>query len=463
MKRRITDLLARHRSLLLRLPFAVLVFPALPAEPLSPVEYSWDNPAFRERFTATYGVLSAAEPPVDPADRTFLREQVLPRIGTAPEEARQLVAERLQESASPALYFLLGNLNLELGDFDQARRALDRALALYPDFRRAHRSAALLEVRSEDYPASVPHWLEVIRLGGGDDQSYGLLAYAYLQEGRWTAAARAFENALVHNPQSRDLRRGLVQAYLQNRRGAEAAELIRRLLAEDPSDPQMWGLLANQTLDEGNLVRTAAALETAARIAGASPERLLLLGGVYTSLGLPGRALSAYERLLEFPASDLSFEDAVAPLDLLLEQREWPLAERYARRLQQYFGRDLDSFQSDRINAGLVTARLYRSPDDETARTAEAYAERFPLDGLLALALGDYRASIGQPAEALLAYRLAATSDRHRYEATLRLANLLVAEGRISEAIRRFRELQELQYRAEVARFLNRLEEFAER
>lgn len=424
---------------------------------LRPEEYSWDNPEFRDRFTATYGVLGEVEPPVDPAEREFLRERVLPEIGSDPEEARRRVEERLAETSSPVLRFLLGNLCLELGDLEAARENLERAIRRFPDFRRAHRSLALLETREGNFGASIPRWREVLRLGGGDDQSYGLLGYAYLQEGRWTAAARALESALVHRPESRDLRRGLVQAYLQTDRPGQAAELIRGLLAEDPADPQLWRFLANHHLRRDELPRTAAALEVAIRLGEPAPDTILLLGNVYASLGLPGEALAAYERLFGLPPSDLAFADAYRPLELLLRQRRWSEAERFGAGLRNYFGRDLDSRQAGRIDAGIAVARLHLDPSPALAGEVAAHAEERPLDGLLRLALGDYYADNDRIPEALLAYRRAAATEDHRYEATLRLANLLVAERRYDEAVKRLRELQEIRYSDRVARFLARL------
>ncbi len=441
--------------------FLVCSVPFAAVGQIEPGEYSWDNPAFRERFTASYGVLSGAEPQIEPADRTFLREEVLPLISSDPEKAKDLILERLQDSASAPMYFLLGNLYLELNDLEASRAALNRAIGLFPDFRRAHRSLAILEFREGNYKASIPHWQTVIRLNGRDDQSYGLLGFAYLDSEFWTAAARSFENAIVHNPESRDLRKGLVSAYVQVGRGKEAAGLIRKLLAEDPDDPELWGLLANQSLLEGNLVRTAAALEAALETSGPAPDRILLLGNVYTSLGLPAKALGAYEQLLEIPSVELSFETAVEPLHLLLRQREWESADRYGQQLRKHFGRDLDATQTNELNAGIVTARLASKPSEQVVATAESYARQLPRNGLLHLVLGDTYRDADRTAEALLSYRKAAAVEDYRYEATLRLAKLLLAENRIDEAIQNYRALQEIRYSAEVDRFLNQLEDFA--
>ena len=429
------------------------------AQDIVPEEYSWENPEFRERFTGTFGVNSAVEPRLNSGEQEFLQERVLPLLAENPTEAAAVVAAELNENASPALYFILGNILLQESQIEPARRNLKRALSLYPDFRRAHRSMALLEVRANRYGASVPHWIKVIQLGGGDDQSYGLLGYAYLQNSQWTPAARAFESALVYRPDSRDIRRGLVHALIQSGQPEEAYEMVTALLDEQPEDAQLWRLLANFYLEQDQLGQTAAALEVAVRIAESSNDSLFLLGSVYTSLGLPGKALAAYERILARPAADLPFEEAIRPVDILLEQRQWNEAIRYADRLRTHFGRDLDSDQSNRLNAAIATARLYQNPTPKIAETAAAFGDLYPLNGLLHLALGDYLADNDRIEEALLSYRRSAATENFRYEARLRLANLLVTEERYDEAILLLRELQEIQYNDRVAAFLSRLEE----
>ncbi len=447
------------------IPHSLILFTLLIAggpsygQDLEPVEYSWANPAFQERFLGTFGVLSDIEPRLSPAEQEFLREKVLPLVQSKPEEAARLVSARLEESTSPALYFILGNILLQQNQLESARQNLHRALSLFPDFRRAHRSMALLEVREDQYAQSIPHWIKVIRLGGGDDQSYGLLGYAYLQEAHWIPAVRAFENALLYRPDSQDLRRGLVHALTQSQQSEAASSIVKDLLDEDPTDPQLWRLLANFHLEQDQLHQTAAALEVASRMAPTSADTLFLLGGVYTSLGIPSRALAAYERLLQIPASRIEFAEAFRPVEILLQQRQWKEAMRYAALLRETFGRDLDSEQSNLVNAAIATARLYENPTPELAKTAENYADLFPLNGLLHLALGDYLVEADRVDEAFLAYRRSASTDDFRYEAKLRLANLLVTEQRYDEAILLFRELQEIQYNRRVAAFLARLEE----
>ena len=107
-------------------------------------EYTWDNPDFQKRFIATYGVISPVEPRLSPEDSQFLRDVILPVIEDRPERAREALQDRLRETTSPALYFVLGNINLQRGNLEEARKNLQIALRRFPDFLRAHRSMALV-------------------------------------------------------------------------------------------------------------------------------------------------------------------------------------------------------------------------------------------------------------------------------------------------------------------------------
>ncbi|MEM0966217.1 MAG: tetratricopeptide repeat protein [Verrucomicrobiota bacterium] len=437
--------------------FLLSALPTLGFE-LEPVEFSWDNPDFQNSFIGTYGFNSDIEPRLSTADQAFLRNTILPLIETDPAVARERVNERLTQTSSPVLYFVQGNVLLQLGETEEAAFYLKRALSLFPSFRRAYRSLALLQLQEDNFQDSIPLWIKVIELGGGDGQSYGLLGYAYLQEENWIAAARALENALVFRPESRDIRRGIVHAFTQSGRPEQASELVIELLNENPEEPQLWRLLANLRLAEDDLSGTAAALEVSTRFPTKQPDSLLLLGTIYASLGLPQKALDAYERLLEVPKADLSFETAMKPLRTLMTQRLWDESLRYAALLRTSFGRDLDSDQSNLVNAAIVTASLYTNPSEEVAETAESYAEVFPLDGLLHLSLGEYFTNQENLGMAILFLRRAAATDEHQYEAKLRLANLFVSEERYEEAITTLRELQQIQFDSRVAAFLSRIE-----
>lgn len=314
-------------------------------------EYTWKNPDFRQRFLGSYGVLMQVEPTLSAEDSRFLREVVLPQIERDPEEVKQRIAARLRQDMSAPLLFVLGNIHLERGETREAISNLQRAVSLYPDFRRAHRSLALAYLREEDYASSLPHWRRVIALGGGDDQSHGLLAYALLQSGHWQGAARAFELALIFNPNSEDLLRGLAHARIQAGDGVLAAGVIQELVDRYPEKADYWKLLANLRLDRADHAAAAAALEVAHHLGGATPGSLNLLGNLYLNLELPVQAVQAYMAVFDLGLPDSTFEELLTPVGALIDRGHWSETAQFVDALQGAFGHDLDARQINRLNA----------------------------------------------------------------------------------------------------------------
>src|SRR5690554_6989854 len=141
------------------------------------------SPAFRERFLASYGVNAAIEPTLGVEDRK-LYERIAPYLHDDQARAIREVEAALAPDSNPAYRFLLGNLYYEAGDWEKSERYLREAIARFPDFRRAHRTLGLVLIQEGRYSEAVDTWLTVIRLGGGDAQSYGLLAYSRSEERR---------------------------------------------------------------------------------------------------------------------------------------------------------------------------------------------------------------------------------------------------------------------------------------
>jgi len=438
--------------------FGLVAFSStLYSQPYELEEYTWKNPDFQKRFIATYGVVSPVEPRLSPEDSEFLRDEILPVIEDRPDRAREALESRLQDTTSPALYFVLGNIHLQRGNLEDARKNLLIALRRFPDFQRAHRSMALVYVREGDFVGAIPYWREVLRLGGADDQSYGLLGYALLEKGQWNAAALAFQNALLYQPDSLDFRRGMVQALLQTGRNSEAAELLHGLIQENPENPDYWKLLANLSLGEGELQKAAASLEVAMGLGDRLKSTFLLSGNIYLNLGLPQKALHSYLRSLDREDPDLQFENLYPPLNYLMQRNYWEEVEHYAQALRNYFGRDLDSDDINRINAAVAVARLSTQPNADIAETTRLYANHFPADGRLQMALARYYENTGQIEDAVLSYRRASHDERERYNALLSLANLLVRERRYEEALQNLHTIQELNYSHQVADYIDRL------
>lgn len=75
----------------------------------------------------------------------------------------ELEALALEAPNDPAVLNALGAAHYEAGEWDAARRALERAVALQPDHPLAHATLGELALRREDYPAAARHFGAALR------------------------------------------------------------------------------------------------------------------------------------------------------------------------------------------------------------------------------------------------------------------------------------------------------------
>jgi tetratricopeptide (TPR) repeat protein len=88
--------------------------------------------------------------------------------------------------------------------------------------------------------------------------------------GRWSAAARAYEEAMRRDPQSIDAHRALALAYARAGRPAEAIRQYRRLLALAPRDAGGHRDLATLLAAAGEIPGALAHARRALELAGAA-------------------------------------------------------------------------------------------------------------------------------------------------------------------------------------------------
>lgn len=139
------------------------------------------------------------------------------------------------------------------------------------------------------------------------------------------------------------------------------------------------------------------------------------------------------------------------------------LAAELLRRVREAAG---DDFPKDiRLRVMRIEARIAFARGDAEAGAGllENVIKEDPLDGDSLLRLGDHYASVGESNLAVRRFEMAANLESSAPDANVKHAQLLVSEGRYSDAIPLLQRAQELKPRDSVARFLEDLEDFVKR
>lgn len=408
----------------------------LSAFPLT--DSSPNSPEFRKQFMASYGVNAEIEPTLTQKDRP-LYESIEPHLKSDPRYAIQQVENKLTSESSAAFDFLLGNLYYSIQDFNASKQNLQNAIKKFPSFRRAYRTLALIEVQQDNLSASIPLWLKVIALGGGDAQSYGLLGYAYLNEEKYKSALTAYEMARMFAPESHDYKRGEAQCLLMTQNYDGAIALFDELIAESPGKADYWLFQANAFLSKENHKNAIANLEIAHELGKPSWSSLVLLGDLYLSQNTFQLAIATYQKALNKHPS-ISVDKALIPLRSLLQMRHYEEAKAYLETFDQVFKEKLAPGQQ--VERSLMNARIdFGLGNEETARKRlQLILSTDPLNGHALILLGNHEKEKGNLAEAELHLERASHLPDFQAEAWESLGKLAIERRDFKQAVHFFQK-----------------------
>ena len=435
--------------------FVAMTIGAHAAEPpFALSDSSLNTDEAKRRFLATHGVNEAIEPKLTQEDRP-LYESIAPHLRTAPAEAIRIATAGMTDDSNPAFHFLLGNLHYQVEDYANCEKSLRVAIQKFPSFRRAHRTLALAHIQRNQYAPAVEPLLETIKLGGGDDQSYGLLAYSYLTLEKYESALSAYRMARMFKPDSPDFKRGQAHCLLMTQQHKAAIAMFDELIAESPDEREFWLLQANAYLGIDRKKQAIANLEIIADAAQADFASLTLLADLHLDQDNHVLALKRYRQALsEFPPTDP--EPALRPLDYLIQRRLYEDARNYLELLRQKLGDELmkDPRSTRRIATHEAQIELEIGDADKGAAILREALKSVPLDGRSLLLLGEYHLREKEYEKAGLQFDRALSAPETKVEALIAQGRLAVEQGLLSEAIPSLRNAQALRPSPEVERYI---------
>ncbi len=438
----------------------------LPLLPVSgaplPIDPLWKSDAFRRAMTASYGVDARIEPRLSSAEKEVL-DAVARAMGDGDRKGAIAVltaSSLLSESA--ALLFSLGNLRFEEDDPENARENFANAIALYPNFRDAHRNLAVVLVQAGEFEAAEPHLIRAIELGAQDGLSFGLLGYCHLQSGRHAAALQAYRMAQMTMPREIQWKMGEAECLLALDSLTEAESLFAALLELNPRDGGIWLNQANVWLQDGDETKAAANLEFVRRMGTLEASGLLTLGHLYRNTGLTDRALSAWTEALSLE-TPLALQPALSILERLTQSADWPETRTWIEALEGQFEFEPETDAARSLQRAKALLELEDGDPAEGLKLVEALVAQDPLDGPALLLLARYRSNEGKSEEAVLLCDQAAAVPEVARNARCLQVVYLVSLNRIKPAIALLQEALDLEPNEPLERYLAQLRSMVER
>lgn len=378
-------------------------------------------------FTAA---LVAVEPPA-PALVTLLRQ-----TQEAPPAAAVARLEVWDGPDHPLRHLALGLLRLRLAEapgadavalLRGAEAAFTDALAGDDTLRQAHLGLARCAAHREDWPAARRHAAAAIDPGTAEAAHLVFLAETARRAGDHRLATLAAQTGVLRFPEDDRLRRLELAALVEAGRAEDARQAVLALLAQTPTDTALWRHLAWAAQTTHRPDEALAALEAA--LATAPGDTLLRrqVGEYFLAQGLASAALATLTPLVD-PATSppdllLMVARAAADAEAIPQARAWLAQVPRDRRT-----RDLD-IQEARLAVLAGDANVAAAALDRLIAAGESDSGILTWAGVLAEQRGD-----AARAEALL--RIAASAPEHPSAAILRLAALMLGQGRREEAHR---------------------------
>jgi tetratricopeptide (TPR) repeat protein len=419
----------------------------------------WNNPVFQKRLQGSFGFSSEVEPSLSENELADY-EQIRPLLQEEPERALEYLAKLAYLPGSSARFdFLAANLHFQADRKPQAMQFFLRALDKFPDYRQAHNNLAILFVQAGRPLDAIRHFTEAIRLGAVDGTTYGLLGLAYISTENFVAAEECFRNAIVLNPEVKDWEMGLIQAMYSQEKFSEVITTMNRMIKLAPEDDKLWMLQANAYLGRKESLAAAANFEIVDQMGKLPAAGLNTLADIYVNEGLLAVAAAAYLRAFEKDEAG-GVSGPLRAAEILLAREGYDAALELLEKVRQARGDSLT--RADEIQVLKLEAKIGMADgrEDAAAETLRTVVQKDPLDGDALILLGQYHQRQGELEKAANFFETAAGIRDFEMDASVRLAQLKVGQGKYEEAIPLLKRAQDIQPRESVGRFLEDLERF---
>ncbi len=403
----------------------------LAAKPMGEPDLSSDE--FTERFTASYGVLSEKEPPLNDIEIVMLKK-IAPLIRINKTQAQNFLQSMVnsEEKHSASFNYLLGNIYFENNEFLLAETQYKAAIESFPDFQRAWTNLGVLKLKSGDTKSALIAFLKAVELGNSKGGTFGMLGYCHFAEGNYISAEVAYNRAVLAEPNNLDWLEGKAQTYLKSERYVEAIRMQDELISRRPRHADYWLAQTNAYLGQKDYEKAARNLEIIRSLGNIDFQSLYLLGGLYSKLEMWAPARDAYLQAATYARpSDTNF--LIQATKLLVHHKEMESASE----LYSMIDLNVDGIDSKTLSDFKVVGSDLAEHAGETSLAIALLEEAESLDptnGNTLIRLARLHAKTDNLAKAYLLLDRAEEDPESEYKALLTRIKLLVGEERFSES-----------------------------
>jgi len=220
----------------------------------------------------------------------------------AVDETKTLMAQTPAASIDAYKFYLAGHEKLEKMFFDEARKDLEKAIELDPQFALAYHDLSKLNLRSGNMPAfleTITKAREFSARAAEKDRLYIEADYAAHIDRDPEKRFRNLQEIAAKYPKEKEIHLTLTGYFMSKGMFAEAVVAAEKGLALDPEWPIMLNQLGFVYLEAGDVVKAEEILKKAIAVAPDEPNAMDSLGFLYYRTGRLDEAIEAYQRAIK--------------------------------------------------------------------------------------------------------------------------------------------------------------------
>ena len=192
----------------------------------------------------------------------------------------------------------IGTVHLQRGDFSASEKALTRALDITPGLMQAESNLALLYTKTERFDDAIRVYRDLIRKHPESLQVWLGIASAYQKADRFEEAIEAYRECLKRSPNLIAVMTNLASCYEAVKQESEAIRYYNAALAQESNLPMANGNLGAIYQKQGELDKALPLLEKAVRHDPQFTAARYCLGLVLTKKREFQRASVEYQRVI---------------------------------------------------------------------------------------------------------------------------------------------------------------------
>jgi protein O-GlcNAc transferase len=351
-----------------------------------------------------------------------------------PDKKLPTVANTAEESATHKQH---GDAHLQNGDLENAKACYQRAIALDPNYAKAHSNLGFVLMEQRHYGDAELSLKTALTFDPNIADAHYMLGTIYQNQDRLEDTLYHFRRALELDPDLTFAYRDLCYLLFQHGKVEEAKEVINKGIDHNPRIPVYQFLLGNLYLHAMELDKAATCYRTALSIQPAYVEAHFNLGIVHQEQGDVSAAIASYQKAIAL-APD--FVEAHYRLGTIFFNDQHLLPEAEAR-----FRHALEikpDFADARLNLGNVLKDMGRL--DEAESSYVRLLELIPDFAEAHSNLGNVLKDLGRLDEAVISYQRALQIKPDLSQVHSNLGNTFRDMGRLTEAEASYRRALQL-------------------